>query len=48
MNLDVDNSQLEERKKEWVKPAPKIKKGYLAKYSMYVSSAAEGAIFKKS
>jgi len=48
INLDVDKSQLEERKKEWVKPAPKIEKGYLAKYSMYVSSAAEGAIFKKS
>jgi len=48
ISLDVDDSQLEERRKEWIKPAPKIEKGYLAKYSMYVSSAAEGAIFKKN
>lgn len=44
--LNVSDNILAERKKSWVKPEPKIKKGYLAKYSKHVSSAAQGAIFK--
>lgn len=48
INLEVDDKELENRRKGWIKPAPKIDRGYLAKYAMYVSSAAEGAIFKKN
>jgi len=47
INLDVDEAELAERKKNWVKPEPKIKDGYLLKYAKGVSSAAEGAIFKR-
>lgn len=46
INLDVSDEEMENRRKEWVKPAPKITKGYLAKYASRVSSAAQGAIFK--
>ncbi|MGA1845852.1 dihydroxy-acid dehydratase [Deferribacter abyssi] len=47
IELLISDSELEERKKRWVKPEPKIKTGYLYKYALNVSSAAEGAIFKK-
>lgn len=46
INLDVPSDELERRRKEWVKPAPKITKGYLAKYAARVSSAAQGGICK--
>lgn len=46
INLDVPSDELDRRRKEWVKPAPKITKGYLAKYAARVSSAAQGAICK--
>jgi dihydroxy-acid dehydratase len=34
------------RMKVWKRPEPKIKKGYLARYARFVSSANEGAIMK--
>lgn len=46
IHLDVPESELEERRKGWTPPAPKIKRGYLAKYVKGVSSAAQGAIFE--
>ena len=42
--LDLDDEELEERRKNWVIPEPKIKTGYLAKYAKLVSSADKGAI----
>ena len=47
INLLVSDEELAERKKLWQKPEPKIKTGYLAKYAKSVSSANEGAIFKR-
>ncbi|WP_303850760.1 dihydroxy-acid dehydratase [Seleniivibrio woodruffii] len=44
INLDVPAEELKKRRAEWVKPEPKIKKGYLAKYASRVSNAAQGAI----
>ncbi len=35
-----------ERKENWVKPEPKIKKGYLARYAALVTSANTGGILK--
>ncbi|MBY6035282.1 dihydroxy-acid dehydratase [Fictibacillus nanhaiensis] len=35
-----------ERKESWVKPEPKIKKGYLARYAALVTSANTGGILK--
>jgi dihydroxy-acid dehydratase len=44
LNLKVDNSILEERRKK-LKPHPaKIKSGYLAKYARTVQDASHGAI----
>jgi dihydroxy-acid dehydratase len=38
--------EMEERKKNWVQPEPKIKKGYLARYAALVTSANTGGILK--
>lgn len=46
IHLDVDSDEIDKRKSLWKKPSPKITKGYLAKYSLYVSSASKGAIFE--
>ncbi|MCI8336407.1 MAG: dihydroxy-acid dehydratase [Peptococcaceae bacterium] len=47
LELLVDEETLAKRKAAWEKPAPKITKGYLAKYAGRVSSAAQGAISLK-
>lgn len=47
LELLIDEETLAKRKAAWQKPAPKITKGYLAKYAGRVSSAAQGAISLK-
>ena len=47
IELLVADEELAERRKTWQAPAPKSVKGYLAKYAKSVSSANEGAIFKR-
>ena len=37
--------QLAGRRKEWKRPAPNIKEGYMARYAAMVTGAASGAIF---
>ena len=44
IELKVSDSELEERRKAWVCPDPKVKTGYLARYAKLVSSADKGAI----
>ena len=46
LDVDVDEAELARRRKAWKKPAPKIDRGYLARYARYVTSAATGAICK--
>ncbi|OCA83262.1 dihydroxy-acid dehydratase [Bacillus sp. FJAT-27225] len=46
IDLLVDEEVLKERRKNWVKPEPKIKTGYLAKYAKLVTSASTGGIMK--
>ncbi len=46
ITLDVPDEEIKKRLTEWTKPAPKITKGYMARYSKLVSSASEGAIVK--
>lgn len=46
IELLVDEAILAERRKSWVKPEPKIKSGYLAKYAKLVTSANTGGIMK--
>lgn len=47
ISLDVDDTEIAKRRAEWKKPAPKDATGYLYKYAQSVSSANEGAIFKR-
>lgn len=46
ISLLVSEEQLNERKAIWTQPPPKIKKGYLARYSKLVTSASTGGILK--
>lgn len=46
IQLLVSDEEIEKRRKKWVKPEPKVKDGYLARYAKLVTSAATGAIFK--
>lgn len=46
ITLEVSPEELEERRKSWVCPPPKVTEGYLARYAKLVSSADEGAILK--
>lgn len=45
ITLEVSDEELEKRKANWVKPEPKIKTGYLARYAKLVTSANTGAVF---
>lgn len=46
ITLEVSPEELEERRKAWGCPPPKVTEGYLARYAKLVSSADEGAILK--
>jgi dihydroxy-acid dehydratase len=46
IDLLVDDSVLLERQAQWIKPEPKIKTGYLAKYAKLVTSANTGGVMK--
>ncbi len=46
IELLVPQDELAQRKADWKKPEPKIKKGYMARYARMVTSAGNGAIFK--
>ena len=47
IHLEVSDEELEKRRAKFKAPAPKVANGYLAKYAKGVSSANEGAIFKR-
>lgn len=47
IHLDVSDKELEKRRAGFKAPVPKVASGYLAKYAKGVSSAGEGAIFKR-
>lgn len=46
LNVDISDFELEERKKQWKAPEPKITKGYLGRYARLVTSASTGAVLK--
>jgi dihydroxy-acid dehydratase len=46
LNIVLTNQEIKQRLQKWKKPAPKITRGYLARYARFVSSADEGAIMK--
>ena len=48
IQLNVDDTELEKRKNEWVKPTPRYTKGILGKYARLVSSSSKGAVTDQS
>ena len=44
LNVKVSDEEMAERKKNWTPNEPKIKTGYLKRYSKLVSSAMQGAV----
>lgn len=46
IHLDIPEEVILNRKKSWVEPEPKVKKGYLARYSKLVTSANTGGVMK--
>jgi dihydroxy-acid dehydratase len=46
LTLLVDDAELARRRQNWQPPEPKIKQGYLSRYSRLVSSGSHGAVCK--
>jgi dihydroxy-acid dehydratase len=46
LDVKVSDSELDERRKSWKAPEPKITKGYLGRYARLVTSASTGAVFE--
>ena len=46
INVKLSDAELTERRKTWTPPAPRITKGYLAKYAVMATSADTGAVLK--
>lgn len=46
IELLVSDEELAKRKENWQEPEPKVKKGYLARYSKLVTSANTGGVMK--
>ncbi|WP_185862204.1 dihydroxy-acid dehydratase [Blattabacterium cuenoti] len=47
ITLEIENEEIQRRKKLWIPPSLKVRKGYLYKYTKVVSSASEGCITDK-
>ena len=47
ITLELSDNEIETRLAEWRKPAPRYKRGVLAKYAASVASASEGAVTDK-
>ncbi len=46
LELEISDEELARRRAAWVKPEPKIKTGYLARYAKLTTSASTGAVLK--
>jgi len=46
LDLLVEPDELKQRKANWKRPAPKFKRGWLARYERLVQSAAKGAVLE--
>lgn len=44
LEAELSDEEIEKRRKEYVKPEPKVKTGYLARYAKLVTSANTGAV----
>ncbi len=46
LDIEISDEELGRRKASWKAPEPRIREGYLARYSQMVSSGAKGAVVK--
>lgn len=46
LSVDLSNEEIEARKAAYIKPEPKVKSGYLARYAKLVTSANTGAVLE--
>jgi len=46
VDVKISSEELEDRRKRWIVPNPKISTGYLARYTKFVSSASNGAVLQ--
>lgn len=46
LTINLSEEELERRRKNWKRPPPRVKEGYLARYSQLVGPASQGAILK--
>ncbi|MCF8035449.1 MAG: dihydroxy-acid dehydratase, partial [Desulfobacteraceae bacterium] len=46
ITLKLENAEIEKRFSGWQAPAPKITRGYMARYARQVTSADKGAVLK--
>jgi dihydroxy-acid dehydratase len=44
LQLNVSEEVLDQRCRQWVRPAPRERRGVLAKYARLVSSSSQGAV----
>lgn len=47
LEVELSEQELKTRLRDWQPPAPKVNKGYLARYAKLVTSAGTGAVLKK-
>ena len=47
LQVHLSDEEIQSRRAQWKPPAPKIKSGYMYRYSQMVSSASTGAVFLK-
>jgi dihydroxy-acid dehydratase len=46
LQLNMPEREIKKRLSEWSPPKPKVRKGYLARYAKFVTSASKGAVFE--
>jgi len=46
LDLNLSQREIDKRFSKWSPPQPKVKKGYLARYARFVTSASRGAVFE--
>jgi len=46
INVCLDDNEIKSRLEKWKAPEPKIKEGYIGRYSRMVTSASKGAVLE--
>lgn len=48
IDAELGDAELEQRRKTWLPPEPKVKNGWLARYTKMVTSGSKGAVLKST